>query len=428
MELENFDGALEALIASGAENYGDGESMSSCTSWRRALDSFVTEATAAFEAGEEWAADGAKTATAWIATRCRVSRVATRRRVRLGRTLRHLPAVAEAWRDGAIGEDQAQAIASARRHRTESSMARDEEMLVAQAKEMGFDDFSRALDYWKQLADPDGADASDEERKASRDVFLESSLGGMWLGQMTLDPISGSIVAGELNRLEHDLFEADCAQAKERLGRTARIDELARTSGQRRADALVEMATRSRTAPAEGIRPAPLFSVFVGYETLHGRICELENGTVLHPSALEPWMDSAYFERALFSLGNRIDVSVRSRFFTGGTRRAIELRDRICTHPHCYEPAENCQVDHIETYASGGLTTQENGRLLCGFHNRLRNQEHPGDQRQRPPPSSLTGRPPPGESAPRQHPGRCMAGIGPALRRSSARAARRRRG
>ncbi len=75
-----------------------------------------------------------------------------------------------------------------------------------------------------------------------------------------------------------------------------------------------------------------------------------------------------------FSLGNRIDVSVRSRFFTGGTRRAIELRDRICTHPHCYEPAENCQVDHIQTYASGGLTTQDNGRLLCGFHNRLRNQ------------------------------------------------------
>ena len=100
-------------------------------------------------------------------------------------------------------------------------------------------------------------------------------------------------------------------------------------------------------------------------------------------------MDSAYFERALFTLGNRVDVSVRARFFTGGTRRAIELRDRICTHPHCYEPAENCQVDHIETYASGGETTQENGRLLCGFHNRLRNQrEGHFDQRQRPPPSA----------------------------------------
>ena len=151
-------------------------------------------------------------------------------------------------------------------------MARDEAMLVAQAQELGFEDFTRVLEYWKQLADPDGAEASDKERKAARNVFLESSLGGMWLGQMTLDPISGSIVAGELNRLEHVLFEADCAQAKERLGRTGRIDELARTSGQRRADALVEMATRSRTAPADGIRPAPLFSVFVGYETARAHL------------------------------------------------------------------------------------------------------------------------------------------------------------
>ena len=384
-----FEEALDALIESDAANYGDGESMERLHHLQARFDSFVTEATSAFEAGEEWAADGAKTAASWIATKCRISRRAAKRRVRLGRTLRHLPEVAQAWRDGRIGEDQAQAIASARRHRTEAAMARDEAVLVSQAAELGFEDFYRVLEYWKQMADPDGADASEEERKASRNVFLESSLSGMWLGQMTLDPISGSIVAGELNRLEHDLFEADCAQAKERLGRTGRIDELARTSGQRRADALVEMATRSRSAPADGIRPAPLFSVFVGYETMHGRICELENGTVLAPSALDPWMDSAYFERALFTLGNRVDVSVRSRFFTGGTRRAIELRDRICTHPHCYEPAENCQADHIETYASGGLTTQENGRLLCGFHNRLRNQkEHPGDQRQRPPPTA----------------------------------------
>jgi Domain of unknown function (DUF222) len=386
MELDDFAEALDALVASGATNYGDCASMEVLHRHLSRLESFVTEATAAFEVGEQWAAEGAKTPAAWIATRCRLSRPAARRRVRLARNLRHLPECTEAWREGRIGTDQAKAIASARRHRTESSMARDEALLVAQASDMGFEDFERALGYWKQLADPDGADADEVARTGSRDVFLEASLGGMWLGQMTLDPISGSIVAGELNRLEHDLFEADCAEAKERLGRTARLDELPRTSGQRRADALVEMAARSRTAPAEGIRPAPLFSVFVGYETLHGRICELENATVLAPSALIPWMDSAYFERAVFSLGTRVDVSVRARLFSGGTRRAIELRDRICTHPYCYEPAESCQVDHIETYAEGGETTQENGRLLCGFHNRLRNQRE--QKRQRPPPTA----------------------------------------
>ena len=92
----------------------------------------------------------------------------------------------------------------------------------------------------------------------------------MSLAKMTLDPISACIVAGELNRLEHDLFEADCAEAKERLGRTGAHRRVGPTSGQRRADALVEMATAAVPPPADGIRPAPLFSVFVGYETSTG--------------------------------------------------------------------------------------------------------------------------------------------------------------
>jgi 5-methylcytosine-specific restriction endonuclease McrA len=65
------------------------------------------------------------------------------------------------------------------------------------------------------------------------------------------------------------------------------------------------------------------------------------------------------------------------RFYTGATRRAVELRDRRCTHPYCHRPLDDCEVDHIVTYAEGGPTTQENGRLLCSFHNRLRNQRPP---------------------------------------------------
>ena len=165
MELENFDGALEALIESGAENYGDGESMEKLHQLSSRFDSFMTEAIAAFEKSEEWAADGAKTASAWIATRCRVSRVATRRRVRLGRTLRHLPEVAQAWREGEIGGDQAQAIAHARRRRTEAAMARDEEVLVSQAKELGFEDFSRSWPIGSSWPTPTGPKTQKRRRR-----------------------------------------------------------------------------------------------------------------------------------------------------------------------------------------------------------------------------------------------------------------------
>ncbi len=269
------------------------------------------------------------------------------------------------------------AISSLRRSTTEDVLVRDEVMLVGQARHLRFESFLRALTYWEQLADPDGVEETERERRNRRDVYLDSSFKGMWLGKMTLDPISGSIVGDELGRLEREQFGADWAEARTALGREPTAAELSRTSGQRRADALVEMATRSRTAPADGRRPAPLFSVLVGYETMHGRTCELAQGTVVSPGSLVAWLDQAYLERAVFGLGRRVEISPTARLFTGATRRAIELRDRECTHPYCERPAADCEVDHIVPFAAGGPTTQDNGRLLCGFHNRLRNGRPP---------------------------------------------------
>jgi hypothetical protein len=405
--LEALGEALDALVSCDAADYCDSASIEVLHRLASRLEAFVTEAAAAFDASEEWAADGAKTASAWIATRCALPRGAARRRVALGKALRRLPECAEAWREGRIGADQAKVIASARRHRTEESMERDEAMLVSYASSLRVEDFYRSLCYWKQLADPDGADESDEDKRCARQVYLTESIDGTYLGQITLDPISGATVAGELERIERRFFEADVAEATERLGYRPRLEELQRNAGQRRADALVEMATRSASTPEDAQRPVPLFSVLVGYETLRGRICQLENGTVISPASLLPWMEEAYFERAVFSLSGRVEVSERARLFTGATRRALEVRDQMCTHPYCQEPAHNCQADHIEPYAAGGLTTQENGRLLCGVHNRLRNHQdqargHGRDDRDEHDQQGTTGRqhPPPGPSPP----------------------------
>ena len=140
------------------------------------------------------------------------------------------------------------------------------------------------------------------------------------------------------------------------------------------------MATRSRVAPTNGRRPAPLFSVLVDYELLRGRVCELAHGTVITPGSLLPWLDEALIERVVFAPARRVEVSEKARLFTGATRRAIELRDRECTHCYCDVPAEGCQADHIVPYTAGGPTVEENGRLLCGYHNRLRNARPPPDR------------------------------------------------
>jgi hypothetical protein len=374
MELEALTESIEALRTVGASAFADGESLETLERQLAQLESFVTTAVAEFDRWGEFAADGARTTASWLATRCRLSGAEARRQVRRGRRLTRLPRCAAAWARGELTSAQVDVMIGLAREATEEALTRDEELLVGEACTLRHDQFVRVAAYWEQLADPDGTEADALAQADRRDVYLAQSLDKMWLGGMTLDAVSGAAVAHELNRLEHVLFEADWAGAKEALGREPRTEELARTSAQRRSDALVEMAARSKTAPADGRRPAPLFTVLVGYETLHGRILELAGGTVLTPGSLLPWLDQAYLERAVFQPGGRVEVGTTTRLFTGATRRAIELRDRGCTHPYCDQRLEDCEVDHIVPYAEGGPTTQENGRLLCGFHNRLRSQ------------------------------------------------------
>src|SRR5438105_12710574 len=92
------------------------------------LEAAATRATAAFDAGGAWKADGARSAAAWIGTRCNLPMPTARCRVRLGRELRHMPAVEEAWLAGDIGEAHVGLLARARTPATAAEcFARDEE-------------------------------------------------------------------------------------------------------------------------------------------------------------------------------------------------------------------------------------------------------------------------------------------------------------
>ena len=142
---------------------------------------------------------------------------------------------------------------------------------------------------------------------------------------------------------------------------------------QRRADALVEMATRSATAPAGGRRPEPLFTVLVGYETFVGPVCELAGGAMVTPGSLVRYVERAWVERVVFESPSRVlDVGVRRRLFSGATRRRWRYGTGSASSLTCDVPAERCEIDHVRPWAEGGLTTQANGRPACAFHNRHR--------------------------------------------------------
>jgi hypothetical protein len=237
---------------------------------RRSLEATEARIAHAWDARRVWAVDALRSGAAWLVRETRDPRADCRRRIALGRACGQLPLAAEAWSAGDIDAAHVRRLAGARNGRTALLLQRDEGLLVHHALELTFGEFAQAVDYWTLHADPDGAEQSDVDRRDRRRVALDSTFTGMYSGSMLLDPISGSIVAGELDAREHELFEV-----------------------------------------------------------------------------------------------------------TGALRRLIEVRDRHCYHRHCDEPAHRCQIDHIEPWTNGGITSQDNGRLACGYHNRLRHRRRP---------------------------------------------------
>jgi hypothetical protein len=367
--------ALDALCATDPARLGNREAIAELYRQLARAEAVVTRASAAFDARRDWEGDGARSAAAWISTKTHVPKTLARRRVYLGRELRLMDVVEKAWLCGDIGDAQANQLARARTTRRAETFARDEELLVSQGSRLSYGYFARALAYWCYRADPDGSETGAEEVYDARRFHLSDGMSSTKLADGVFDPIGGAIFEDELKRREQELFEADWAEARERVGPEACGADLRRTAAQRRADAVVEMARRSGAVPEGARMPEPLFSVFVDYESFAGRICELANGVAVTPGSLLGYLDEAWIERVVFGSPSRvIDMGVRRRLFTGATRRAVQVRDRECFNEFCDIPADDCQVDHIEPYAAGGLTTQDNGRPACGYHNRGRHR------------------------------------------------------
>ena len=97
MVLDDLKSALDQVCGTDPAALPDGESIVELHRCLSCLEAATTRAVASFDARREWDADGARSAAAWLTGRCRLPRQAARRRVRLGRVLRHLPATERAW-------------------------------------------------------------------------------------------------------------------------------------------------------------------------------------------------------------------------------------------------------------------------------------------------------------------------------------------
>jgi hypothetical protein len=134
MELEALTEAIDGLMQCDPSTFGDAASIETLQRELARLESLATSATADFDASGGWVEDGARNASVWVSTRCRMPRPQSRRLIRRGRALRHLPACAQAWSVGAIAAAHVDVLTRVRREATVELLARDEAMLVDQAR------------------------------------------------------------------------------------------------------------------------------------------------------------------------------------------------------------------------------------------------------------------------------------------------------
>ncbi|MDJ0962363.1 MAG: DUF222 domain-containing protein, partial [Acidimicrobiia bacterium] len=269
-----------------------------------------------------------------------------------------------------------------------------EQVLVEAALRLPFRKFCTVVAHFELMTEQDLDDADDKER-AKRSAELRKSRrergGGTF--EAKLDAEGFATFARRLQEIEQELFEADWAEAEERLGKgNVTIDDLYRTPTQRRADALVEMSQRAGAVPADAKKPRPSVVVHISHEAFEAEIkrrvgaefaypanftAELSDGTPISPGRALALAVEGEVRRLVF---DGPDVRTRfgrsKRFADGALREMIMARDRHCQGPGCDVPAWRCDVDHIIDWQHDGETNGDDLELKCRWHNGNKSQFH----------------------------------------------------
>jgi hypothetical protein len=200
--------------------------------------------------------------------------------------------------------------------------------------------------------------AEEERRHRRRYLHLREAFDGGYELEGYLDPEGGATLKTALNGL---------------LGPRPRQDQ--RSPGQRRADGLVELATRVLDRGELPVRGGqrPHLTITASLETLRGDAgapaALLDWGFPISGQALRRIARDAEITPVLLSpRGDPLHVGRKYRTATAKMSKALALRDGRCVWPGCDRPPEWCQRHHEVPWALGGNTEVEGMSLLCARH------------------------------------------------------------
>ncbi len=330
----------------------------------------------------------------WLADSTRVSKSAAGKQVNQAQLLfTDFPQLGHGYRTGVITDSHV-GLFTRLWNRTElrDVFARDLDGLI------GFTQKPWAIcrelfDAWETLVDP--IDPNDHAAKAhaKRGFTFVNGVDHTVLGELDTTTAFWAQIEPVLKAKVDELFEADWAEARERVGALACGDDLLRSDAQRWHDALVivirqgagveDPATSATTAvvidhetmveeaerrdaEARGETPAPR-RIDDAVARAERYRCETASGMPLSPSDALDYAIAGHVQLFVMNAKTKdFTASARVRLFKGAQRAGIMIRDRHCQSPGCDTRAWHCQADHLTRHTDNGQTIPANGEAKCG--------------------------------------------------------------
>ena len=213
--------------------------------------------------------DGMFSAKAYLKHRLQLSGAEAYRRVQTARMHTLLPLWASGASVGQVGVAQSELIGqlAANPRLDPETLHRGAWELFIDALDLPFKEFEANVRKWEKLADVESAAEQAERNRKNRDADIERRTNGSWDLSGTFDDVAGVEFAEIFGHFVEAEWDADWAEARERVGDTATMFDLRRTQSQRRADALLAMARAAATCPPWSQRPLPTVNYLIDEAT-----------------------------------------------------------------------------------------------------------------------------------------------------------------
>jgi hypothetical protein len=318
-----------------------------------------------FDKSGEYKADGALSLTAWLRWKCKLSGGAAAERVDVARQLERLPRTDAAFANGVLGYQHVVVMARAAEHVGAAAVRKGEVGLLQAAQTMDPGRFTGVAKNFEHTVDAGAALVEANHAYERRYLHLSEPQDGMVRLDGILDLEGGATLKTALSALIPPPTNDD-----------------PRTPGQRRVDALVDLARRpldgSKLGRVGGQRPHLVITASA--ETLLGlKGAPPAEMTGVGPIPMETAQRHACDPSVSWLLGQaELESETAShahRQIPAATRRALVARDRSCVFNGCHRPAIWCDGHHLVWWTRGGKTVLPNLALVCGRHHRMLHEE-----------------------------------------------------